>query len=65
MNAINEMRQDITSERELQRLKLRVDRWWTNPRKGDGNLVLSDNEVSTLHELLFAAGLDEPTKGTT
>ncbi len=65
MNGINEMRQDVTSERELQRLKLKVDRWWSDPRKWRDELILNEQEISTLHELLFAAGLNDPAKGTT
>ena len=63
--AIEEMRSDPTTERELQGLKLMVDRWWVNPYKHDDYLVLNATEVSILHELMFAAGLDDPTKGTT
>ena len=65
MSAINEMRQDPTSERELQQLKVKVDRWWSNPHRWQEHLVLDDQEVSTLHELMFAAGIHEPTKGPT
>ena len=51
--SLEEMLQDSTTRRQFDTLKLKIDRWWVDPRKGF-QPVLHEDDFGLLHELLWA-----------